>query len=599
MLKPSVGVAGLILGGVVPAQVTERVDVAAGGEQGNYGADLPAIPDRVISGDGRFVAFFSPSTNLAPGDLNGTWDVFVRDRQSDTTELVSVNSLGAPGNGFSGLYGFSITPDGRYVAFESRASNLVPGDTNGSSDLFLRDRLNGTTERVSVATGGGEGNSNSWYPSISVDGRYVAFTSLASNLVPGDTNGTWDVFVRDRQSATTERVSVGGGGLQGNLGSYTPSISSDGRFVAFESLATNLVPGDSNGISDVFVRDRLTSTTERVSVDSGGSQGNAPSASAHISADGRYVAFTSVSTNLVPGDTNGSWDIFVHDRLNGATERVSVATGGTQADGYSFGASISQDGRYVAFSNGASNLVPGDTGYSDIFVRDRLSGTTELVSVTTGGAHGLGNSEKPSISPNGRFVAFWSYARNLVPGDSNGYYDVFLHDRAAIGFTSLCDPAVGSVPPCPCLNPASGPTRGCDNSSATGGASLSASGIAYLSMDSLVFTTSGQLPSTASLVIQGSSLLSNGAVYGQAIRCAGAPLRRLFARTSVGGSITAPDFGAGEPTVSIRSASLGDVIQPGQTRWYFVYYRDPIVLGGCPATSTFNATQTGQISWSL
>src|SRR5260221_358848 len=392
------GVAGLVLAGVGWGQVTERVDVDSNGAEGMGGGDLPWPSSSVVSADGRYVAFMSSSI-LAPGDTNANWDVYLRDRQNGTTELVSVDSSGAVGNGFSGLFGICISPDGRFVAFESRASNLVPGDTNGARDVFLRDRLNGTTERVCVGAGGTQGNGESLYPSLSADARYVAFTSQATNLVPGDTNVADDVFVRDRRSGTTERVSVSTGGGQGDSNSSDAAISADGRYVAFMSLASNLVAGP-NGVH-----------------------------------------------------------ILVRDRLNGTTERVSVPTDGS--------------------------LTTGD------------------------------DSDVPAISPGGRYVAFRSYSSNLVPGDTNGTGDVFLHDRDATGFTSLCDPGVGGMLACPCSNPPSGSDRGCDNSSSTGGASLSATGIAYLSMDSLLFTTSGEPPTAFSIVMQGNAFLANGVEYGQ------------------------------------------------------------------------------------
>jgi Tol biopolymer transport system component len=236
----------------------------------------------------------------------------------------------------------------------------------------VHDRLTGQTTRVSVASDGAQGNGDSECPSISADGRYVAFASLASNLVPGDTNGRMDIFVHDRLTGQTTRVSVASDGTEGNGDSGFPSISADGRYVAFASLASNLVPGDTNGTWDVFVHDRLTGQTTRVSVASGGAQGNGDSRFPSISADGRYVAFQSYASNLVPGDTNGVLDVFVHDRLTGQTTRVSVASDGTQGDSYSFGSSISADGRYVAFASYASNLVPGDTnGWADVFVAMR------------------------------------------------------------------------------------------------------------------------------------------------------------------------------------------------------------------------------------
>src|SRR5260221_244418 len=253
-----------------------------------------------------------------------------------------------------------------------------------------------TTERVSVATGGAQGNANRTafqFCSISAGGRVGAFQSDADNFVAGETNGVQDVFLRDRRSGTTERVSVGTAGTQGNdnsgdIPALAPSISADGRFVAFQSAASNLVAGDTNGRLDIFVRDRRSGTTERVSVATDGTQGNDNSGDwgLSISADGRFVAFISSATNLVSGDTNANNDVFVHDRQSGTTERASVATDGTQANFYSRLPSISADGRFVAFLGNASNLVPGDTnGWADVFVLDRPTAPTEPTCPSTGG----------------------------------------------------------------------------------------------------------------------------------------------------------------------------------------------------------------------
>ena len=302
-------------------------------------------------------------------------DVFVFDSVWVTIERVSVDSFGNQGNDES--YASSISEDGRYVAFESWATNLVPGDTNGGGDAFVHDRQKGLTELVSVDSSGNQGNGWSgisvWARStISGDGRYVAFDSQATSLVPGDTNGQPDVFVRDRQAGTTELVSVTSSGSQGSDDSEVSSISQDGRYVAFESYASNLVPFDSNGVRDCFVHDCQTGVTERVSVDSSGAQGNGESRASSISEDGHYVAFQSESNNLVKGDTNGAVDCFVHDRQTGVTERVSVDSSAAQGNSYSWSCSISPDGRFVVFASPATNLVPGDTNsVSDIFVRDR------------------------------------------------------------------------------------------------------------------------------------------------------------------------------------------------------------------------------------
>ncbi len=341
---------------------TRRVSVASDGTQGNGSSSSPSI-----SAEGRYVTFYSKASNLVSGDTNGTGDIFVYDTVANTTGRVSVNSNGTQGNSNSSSP--SISADGRYVAFDSYASNLVNGDTNGTGDIFVYDTVVNTTHRISVATDGTQGNSYSDFPSISADGRYVAFSSKATNLVSGDTNGTDDIFVHDTITNTTRRISVATDATQGNAYSYFPSISANGRYVAFYSKATNLVSGDTNNALDIFVCDTVSNTTRRVSVDSNGTQGSNHSSSPSISADGRYVAFDSYASNLVSGDTNGTGDIFVYDTVVNTTRRVSVASDGNQGNNLSSSPSISADGSYVAFSSSANNLVSGDTnGYADIFV---------------------------------------------------------------------------------------------------------------------------------------------------------------------------------------------------------------------------------------
>ena len=397
------------------------VSVASGGSHGDDGSNYPSI-----SGDGRYVAFRSDAIYLVAGDTNGVQDIFIHDTQTVTTTRVSVHSSGAQGNGNSNLS--SISADGRYVAFESSSDNLVADDTNGAKDIFLHDTQTGTTTRVSVDSVDAEGNGTSNWPSISADGRYVAFESFADNLVADDDNGAWDIFVHDTQTGTTTRVSVDSGGAEGNGHSNSPSISADDRYVAFYSIADNLVADDTNGRRDIFLHDTQTGTTTRVSVDSGGAEGNDQSFYPSISGDGRYVAFVSSATTLVAGDTNGKNDVFIHDTQTGTTARVSVDSNGIQGDGDSgdYNPSISGDGRYVAFESAATNLVPGDTnGADDVFVHDTQTGTTTRVSVDSEGAEGDGDSCELSISADGRYVAFESRASNLVAFDYNESWDVF------------------------------------------------------------------------------------------------------------------------------------------------------------------------------
>ncbi len=323
--------------------------------------------DPAISADGRYVAFCSFASDLVSGDTNGRGDIFVFDRLTDTTERVSLAWNGLDGNGDSYLP--SISADGRYVAFQSRASNLVPGDTNGVWDVFVYDRQADAMERVSLASDGSEGNGDSWVPSLSSDGRYVAFQSRASNLVPDDANGVWDVFVYDRQAGAVERISPASDGSEGNDDSRTPSISSDGRHVAFQSRASNLVSDDTNGAWDIFVHDRQADTMERASLASDGAEGNHDSFAPSISADGRYVAFYSYAANLVPDDANGRSDVFVYDRQTDAVERVSLARHGSEADNWNGAPVIGADGLCAAFPSAGSNLVPGDkNGRTDVFV---------------------------------------------------------------------------------------------------------------------------------------------------------------------------------------------------------------------------------------
>ena len=280
------------------------------------------------------------------------------------------------------------------MVFDSEASNLVPGDTNSSFDIFVRDLSTNTTTRLSVNSTGNQGNSDSEFPSISADGRFVVFESDASNLVPGDTNNSQDIFVRNLLTNTITRVSVDAAGNQGNDSSYSSSISADGRFVVFDSEASNLVPGDTNASFDIFVRDLLTNTTTRLSVDSAGNQGNSDSELPSISADGRFVAFESDASNLVPGDTNASFDIFVRDLSTNTSTRLSVDSTGNQGIGNSFSPSISADGRLVAFESFATNLVPGDTNKAkDVFIVDltNASGVINTPSNNINGTPGNDN----------------------------------------------------------------------------------------------------------------------------------------------------------------------------------------------------------------
>ena len=408
---------------------TARVDVSNAGIQAARSSS-----QAVLSASGRYVAFVSAAANLVSHDRNRLPDVFVRDLRTSSTSKASISSSGVESDGASGKP--SISADGRIVAFPSVATNLVPGDRNGFQDVFVRDRATGTTERMSVGPKG-EANGASLASLVSADGRVVAYSSDASNLVPGDRNAALDVFLTRTADRRTTRVSVGEIGESSDR-SEASSIDADGRVVAFRSYAPNLILDDWNGLADVFVYDRGSAWTERVNVSTVGNEADAATFRGMLSGDGRYVGFRSRADNLVSGDTNEALDVFVHDRVTGMTQRVSVASDGTEADASGFDHGwrasffmsrpyLSANGRYAAFTSRAPNLVEGDrNAKADVFVHDLWTGRTIRVSLTTDGTEADGDSFVAGISGNGRVVAFTSLADNLVPGDTNGRRDVFV-----------------------------------------------------------------------------------------------------------------------------------------------------------------------------
>jgi TolB protein len=316
-------------------------------------------------------------------------------RARGRTEQVDVSTQGTPAD--APILRAALSSNGRFVAFSSAAGDLVPGDGNHAADVFVRDLWARQTTRVSVSSAGEEGRGASFFPSISADGRFVAFRSFARNLVPEDRNGVEDVFVHDRATGLTERVSVGTFGEEANGASVTSNISADGNVVAFSSSASNLVPGDRNGVTDVFVRDRVRGRTIRVTVGPAG-EADGPSEGSSISANGQVVAFRSFASKLVRGDRNGLPDDFVRDWAAGVTERVNVSSSGEEANAVTFRGALSADGRHVAFRSRASNLVAGDTNEAlDVFERDLVAGETRRISVSTDGAQADARAAPQSI----------------------------------------------------------------------------------------------------------------------------------------------------------------------------------------------------------
>lgn len=413
------------------AEVLPRiVSVASDGSSANLSSTIFTYG---VSDDGRYIAFPSGASNLVVDDTNRMYDIFVHDTVTGSTQRASVSSDGIQGNYKS--YYPSISRDGRFVAFISDSTNLVPGEVvdNPLGDVFVHDMLTGNTAQVNVASDGTKANlgRTSSLPSLSDDGRFVVFDSESTNLVPGDTNAAADIFVHDMITGSTTRVSVASDGSQSQDRyhySTGPVISHDGRFVAFTSWSTNFVSDDTNAVGDIFVHDMITGSTTRVSVASDGSQGNDVSlGTLGITPDNRFVLFLSSASNLVSDDVNGIDDLFAHDMITGATVRISTVSNGVQPNDLILFSSMSSDGRYIAISSRASNLVPVDMNESyDVFVHDTISGQTALVSSNAGGVQGDGNSLGASFSGDGRYIVFSSNATNLTPNDVNGWQDVFL-----------------------------------------------------------------------------------------------------------------------------------------------------------------------------
>jgi Tol biopolymer transport system component len=381
-----------------------------------------------VSAGGKIISFMSDATNLVADDTNGMRDVFVHDRRTGLTSRISVSEQGAEANGESNSG--DMSGDGLYIAFHSSASNLVPNDTNGVNDVFVRNLETGELRRVSVSSDGVEGNGSSAWPSISSNGRYVAFRSSATNLVPGDTNEAGDAFVHDLVTRKTRRASLTASGEEPNGTTLRHAISPSGRYVAVVSSATNVVPGDDNEHADVFVHDWRRGTTALVTVGWMGEGANGDSGQMKFSGNDLYLAFPSWASNLVPDDTNGVQDVFVWNRVDRSIVRISVDSNGIEANGESSGGQMTRDGHLVFFVSDATNLVDDDTnGLQDVFVHDRTTGETERVSITASGTQLNANAVRPSLGRNGRIVALFSAADNVVPGDTNGVDDVFVYKR--------------------------------------------------------------------------------------------------------------------------------------------------------------------------
>ncbi len=543
-----------------------------------------------VSADGRYVVFTTAAPNLVPAGSTG--QVLRRDLQTGETILVSAGPGGVPAS--TGCELPCVSADGRWVAFTSGATNLGVPDTNNLRDIYLHDCETGANYLASGSPGLGPINGLSTNSRISADGRFVAFESPFTNLDPRDTNGMVDVYVYDRVAGTTELVSLAQDGTLGDVGASRPSISADGRYVAFSTSSTTFHPADVNGLSDVYVKDRVTGLLTLVSARPEGIPGNGNSSRPSISGDGRFVAFESNSTDLGPPDspTYVTIDVFVRDVLNGTTTLVDRTVSGAPTISQSERPRISADGRFVAFESDNQDLVVADTnGARDVFLFDRSRETTVRVSVSSADQQAGGPllySGSPAISGDGTRVAFLSSAINLVEGDTNGAIDAFVRTSPATVGTAYCA-GDGSATACPCGNFGS-LGSGCASSISAQGGHLFAIGTPSVSADSLVLRGEGMSQSFATY-FQGTAQTDGGLglVFGDGLVCAGGTVIRLGAKLSPGGISSYP--AVGDQPVSVR----GQIpVGGGVTRAYQGWYRSAAPF--C-TPSTFNFTNGILVAW--
>jgi len=547
-----------------------------------------------------------------------------------TTDLVSHTSLGTdPGSGNSGWP--EASHDGRFVAFESEANNLVPGVSFNLRRCFLADRLLGTVELVDQGPGGVPASAYSQRPQPSGDGAFVLFASAAPEL-GGFGGSSWDVFLRDRAQGTY--VCLSSTPTDGRYQGYAARMSSDARFVAL-ALEDGTVPGFA---LEIWLLDRVSGLRRRASETSAGLAANGACEDPDVSDDGRFVAFRSEAQNLVPGDSNGLADLFVKDMLTGAIERVNVSATAAEATDDSYVPRLSADGRFASFVSLATNLWP--SGHPGVFVRDRVAGTLELVSISGEGVPANRVSSDASISTDGRVVVFRTSATNLSDEPDDQRNDCFLHDRATgatrcvstlsgvpiPGDTGQCavsgdgrtfvflallgtperaqilahDPTLGPVRSlcegsnqvCPCAN-GGAPGSGCENSGGSGGALLASSGNPSALNDTWNLAVTGLPNGVAVLFYQGTAALgagNDGQHFGDGLRCAGGSMRRLALRTASGG-VAALGPGSGDAGLSV----LGMLSGGAETRIYQAYYRDP-APGHC-TSATFNFSNGLEARW--
>ncbi|MFN0244144.1 MAG: hypothetical protein ACKVWV_14740 [Planctomycetota bacterium] len=569
---------------------SHTVSLVSQNDQGAAGNHVSSIG--AVSADGRYLAFVSQAANLVAGDTNSIADVFVRDMVAGTTARVNVSSTGAQADGpLHASSTIAISSDGQRVAFASLAANLVPGDTNTAADVFVHDRTDGSTRRVSVGTGGVQTNAHSHRPAISGNGRYVAFVSDAEMLVPDDSNAHTDVFLHDLVTGRTERVSVGSSGQQGNLSSDSEiTISGDGRFVAFGSRSTNLAPGDGNASMDVFLRDRANGVTELVSANALGFPANRGGFGPDVSDDGRYVSFVSTATDLAAPDELVTADLFLRDRSSGTTARINVDANGLPSPAVR-AATIAGDGRFVAFW---FEWPP----VGQVWLYDQLVGHTQPVNVNLNGAQN-NNASGAAISADGRWVGFSSTDLYFDASDTNaGLRDAFVWDRWSLPRT-ICAADDHLMVACPCVAPntvpapQAAPDHGCANSMNAGGAVLHGEG--SLVPDELRFRAEiAPLYGGFAFLIRGDASNADGLGAGDGIRCITGNLVR-FGSHMAGTNGDALGEWTYPNAVQTTPVSVVTAQRIASSAYYQVVYRD--VAASFCNPSTFNVTSGLAVGW--
>ncbi|MDH5259066.1 MAG: hypothetical protein OEX07_13715, partial [Gammaproteobacteria bacterium] len=435
--------------------------------------------------DGSKIVFVSQSGKLV-GDTNSQSNVYLKNRNTNTLKRISLSKNSTTQAANKASYGPDISADGNKIVFYSLATDIVSSDTNGKTDVFLHDLTTGKSQLVSVTQSGVQGNAESTEAQISDDGNFVAFSSASTTLTGINTNNKRHIYVKNLSTQSLEIVSVNNAGEAGDQDSFSPSISGDGRYITFVSIANNFDSHSASGQYDIYLHDRQNGVTERISFGDTGVVSNSHSSLPSISADGRYISYMSLASNLASNDTDNTMDIFVYDRETGNVEKATTTA---TTSGPSYSPKISSNGRFVAFYSSAFNLVSDDNnGRDDFFVYDRYLKTTELLSISATGAQTSKNVDSVvAISGDGKITAFASADDTLVSGDSNRTSDVFVRVRDNI---ANLKPFAKSTPVA---------SQECNN----GGAyiTLDASGSYDLDKDALTINWSGPFGNVSGAIV--------------------------------------------------------------------------------------------------